>query len=117
MYTRLYWNFTYPNIKLGLILDIVKVPMACGHSVLSCLAAGCTSQQIGATKPSKCTCGAVNLAVVCLPGVDDRAHMRQAIHIYSLLIPVGALWMHLLGSQLTAGEMIPAQGGFVRRIA
>ena len=45
---------------------------------------------------AKHTCGAVNLAIVCLSGVDDCAHMWQAIHIYPLLIPMAALWLHLL---------------------
>ena len=54
----------------------------------------------GTTRPLKCTCGAVDLAVVCLPGVDDRAHMRQAIHVYPLLVPVAALLLHLLSSRL-----------------
>ena len=44
------------------------------------------------------TCGAVYLAVVALPRIDDSAHMWQTINIYALCVPVESLWLHLHSS-------------------
>ena len=43
----------------------------------------------------KCTCGAVGLAVVRLAGVHNSAHVRQAVHVDPVGVPLRSLLAHL----------------------